>query len=173
MKSSKNKALWILSTLLLYSVMFFYLLLLFLLLFKKAAVGTKESVNLVPFETIGRYLSKNTLAHSFAVNNLLGNILIFIPFGVYITLFNRHKKIYINTCIIMLVSVLVEVLQYLFGVGIMDIDDVILNTIGGFIGIIIYKGFNLIFKENTRNAIAFLAPIGGIITFILLMLMNR
>ena len=49
----------------------------------------------------------------------------------------------VNVCIIVLVSVIVEIAQYLFKVGATDIDDVILNTLGGLLGILIFK---LIYK---------------------------
>ena len=47
-----------------------------------------------------------------------------------------------------------------------DIDDLILNTIGGFIGIIIFKKIHAIYQDKSKDVITILAPIGGGIAFI-------
>lgn len=78
----------------------------------------------------------------------MGNIVLFFPLGFYITLLNRNKKISVNVCLIALISTLAEIAQYLFCVGVTDIDDVILNTLGGFIGILAFK---LIYDFLRRN----------------------
>lgn len=56
--------------------------------------------------------------------NVVGNILILIPFGIYV------RKIILGLCFI----ILVEVVQVLFGLGMFDIVDIFLNTIGFMIG---------------------------------------
>lgn len=78
----------------------------------------------------------------------MGNIVLFFPLGFYITLLNRNKKISVNVCLIALISTLAEIAQYLFSVGVTDIDDVILNTLGGFMGILAFK---LIYDFLRRN----------------------
>lgn len=105
----------------------------------------------------------------------MGNIVIFVPLGVYITLFSKNKGIWKNTLLIMLVSTLVEIIQVIFKFGIGDIDDIILNTIGGFFGILIYRLVLLMCKDDlmARCMIAFLAPIDGIASFIILFLYNN
>ncbi len=65
----------------------------------------------------------------------------------------------------------VEILQFIFVVGTADIDDVILNTIGGLISI--FKIIYLIFKNKSKVAITFLASIGGVIAVLLLFLLNN
>ncbi|WP_054767802.1 VanZ family protein [Lysinibacillus parviboronicapiens] len=66
-----------------------------------------------------------------------------------------------------LISVAVEILQYLFKVGATDIDDIILNGLGGFLGIVIYKILCKIFKDKVKYAIGFISIIAGI-TFLIL-----
>ena len=115
-----------------YGVMIIYFILLFFLLFRKKAAGSFQSVNLIPFHSIGAYLfSDDMVSRAFALSNLLGNIAIFIPIGVYLPLLIRRKSIFVNTVCVALISAVVEVLQYIFAVGSADIDDVILNTVGG------------------------------------------
>ena len=77
--------------------------------------------------------------HAFMLSSLLGNIVIFIPLGVYITLFTQGKEIWKSIVLILIVSVIAEIIQFTFKFGIGDIDDTILNTIGGSVGCILCK----------------------------------
>lgn len=159
---------------LLYGVMFFYLLILFGVLFLKKNIGSFQSVNLIPFHTIGAYMfSDDIILKSFALSNVLGNIVIFVPLGIYATLLNKKKSIIVNTSVVALLSAGVEVLQFVFKVGASDIDDVILNTIGGLVGIILFQVIHVIFKSKTKLAIELLAPIGGVLAFLILIIINR
>ena len=98
-----------------YGVMIIYFILLFFLLFRKKAAGSFQSVNLIPFHSIGAYLfSDDMVSRAFALSNLLGNIAIFIPMGVYLPLLIRRKSIFVNTVCVALISAVVEVLQYIF-----------------------------------------------------------
>ncbi|WP_312354218.1 VanZ family protein [Aminipila sp.] len=166
----QNQKKYLFHNVVLYLVFAFYLLILFLLLFHKA--NSFRSVNLIPLFSITRYLSNDVLLHAFALSNILGNIVLFLPLGVYLTLFNRNKNIVINTFLIVVISIMVEIIQYIFKVGATDIDDVILNGIGGLIGIIIYKILELIFKGKTRRAIEIIAPVGGVMAFAALVIIN-
>ncbi|WP_445669976.1 VanZ family protein [Peribacillus sp. FSL H8-0477] len=55
-----------------------------------------------------------------------------------------------NLIYIFLVILFIEVVQYFFTVGATDIDDVILNVAGGFIGLMIYKMSEKIFKNERK-----------------------
>ncbi|AWE06952.1 teicoplanin resistance protein VanZ [Lysinibacillus sp. 2017] len=127
----------LLLNILLYAVLVFYLVVLFGLLFLKAR--DFSSVNLVPFYSIGSFLfSDDPLLHAFSFSNVIGNIVLFVPLGLYLSLFIREKNVVKNVLLVIFISVSVEVLQFVFKVGATDIDDVILNGFGGFIGIIAY-----------------------------------
>ena len=139
-----------------------YILILFAYLFLKAS--SFQSVSLIPFHTITEYLSNGGFL-SFI--NVLGNIVLFIPLGIYLIFFNHNKGIYINTLWVVLISVAVEILQYVFKVGATDIDDIILNGLGGFLGIMIYKILHKIFKDKVGYAIELASLIVGI-TFLIL-----
>lgn len=159
--------------LLLYGVFIIYILLLLLILFRTH--HPTRSVNLIPLRGIFSFLSGNDLVsgkdssavlHAFALSNLLSNIVIFVPLGIYFTLFNNDKRIWKNVLPILITSILVEIIQFVCKLGIADIDDVILNTIGGLIGIFICRVFYLIFKNDSkvRCIIAIIAPLGGILS---------
>lgn len=167
---------------LLYGVFIFYIALLILILFRTRHLT--RSANLIPLRGIISFLSGNDLVsdkdravvlHAFAISNLLGNIVIFVPLGVYVTLFNKNKGIWKNTLLIIITSAAVEIIQFIFRLGIGDIDDVILNSIGGLIGILICRLLYLICKNDlmVHRIIAVFAPIAGILSFVILFLYNR
>ncbi len=160
----------VLHNFLLYSVFGFYLFILFALLFLKRT--SFRSINLVPFQSIMNHLHGDALARAFALNNILGNIVLFFPLGVYIALLNRNKKVSFHVCFIALVSILAECAQYGFSVGTADVEDVILNTVGGFMGIFTFQLIDRFLGEKARLAVEILAPIAAIAT-ILLFLLNQ
>lgn len=169
-------------TFFLYLVFAFYLLLLLLILFRQR--HSVRSFNLVPFRRIFSYLTGIDLIsgtedpaflRGFALSNLLGNIVIFIPLGVYFTLLNPKKGIWRNTLLVMAVSAAVEMAQFAFQLGIGDVDDVILNGIGGLLGVLLCKGLYRLCKEDeagVRRAVAIFAPIAGVLSFAILILQN-
>ena len=167
-KSTINKCL---HNLLLYLFLGVYVLILFAFLFFKRT--SFQSVNLVPFRTILDYLYGDPIVQAFAASNIIGNLVLFFPLGVYVTLLNPIKKISVNMCFIALTSVIAEIMQYLFKVGATDIDDVILNTAGGLAGILIFKVLSGFFKDKTRLVIEILAPIAGVCAVIILILINK
>ncbi|WP_343248330.1 VanZ family protein [Diplocloster hominis] len=157
----------------LYSVFLFYIFVLCVLLFR--TIHPARSLNLVPFRSIINYLSgRDQIMHTFALSNVLGNIVLFIPLGIYLTLFHRDKRIFKNLLWIVIISLTVEIIQYTFRLGIGDIDDIILNSLGGFLGIAAYRMLLLIFKDTgkVRRIIEIIAPIGGIASFLILFLYN-
>lgn len=66
-----------------------------------------------------------------------GNIVSFIPFGMY--LWYRKRKIITSVFFGFLLSFFIESMQYIWGVGISETDDLILNTMGVFIGALLIK----------------------------------
>lgn len=91
--------------------------------------------NLVPLKEIERFwiYRKELGIHSF--NNLAGNVLIFVPAGFFIPVLWKSKKGFLFTvCAAFEISLLMESLQLIFRVGSFDVDDLILNTLGGILG---------------------------------------
>jgi glycopeptide antibiotics resistance protein len=93
--------------------------------------------NLIPFSTLINYI-RYIEHYGFTVwfVNLFGNIAAFIPFGFFAALLIRkcREKGRITLTISMLFSLLAEGLQATFKVGSFDVDDILLNSIGGLIG---------------------------------------
>ncbi len=90
---------------------------------------TYEPVNnLKPFKEILRYRLGSTLF----IKNIIGNIILFVPFGLFFKLTFNLKKRYIFI-ITMIFCLSIELIQLLIG-RVFDIDDIILNIIGSIIG---------------------------------------
>ena len=165
-----------------YGVFVLYILLLIVILFRTQ--HQTRSINLIPFRGVVSYLSGEDLVsgkdcaavlHAFMLSNLLGNIVLFIPLGVYVTLFTQGKTIWENTALILFVSILVETLQYTFKFGIGDVDDVILNTVGGLIGCTLCRIVYWVCKDDykVRCFMSLFAPVAGAMCFVILILYNR
>ena len=71
--------------------------------------------------------------------NLYGNIIAFVPFGVLLR-WARNKKTTFWQAVLysFLFTLAIEVSQYITKLGVFDIDDIIMNTLGGIMGYCIY-----------------------------------
>lgn len=68
-------------------------------------------------------------------NSLFLNIILFIPFGFFTYILTRRAGL--TVFLSLFVSVTIEVLQYVLPIGrISNVDDVILNTTGGVLGML-------------------------------------
>lgn len=111
--------------------------------------------NLKPFTEIKRYINYSREIGSFnVILNLLGNIVCFMPFGFVLPILsNRQRNIFKVTVLGFLCSVTIELIQLVSKLGSCDVDDVILNTSGAFLGYIIFciciKVMH-IFTDNNR-----------------------
>ncbi|WP_457315887.1 VanZ family protein [Sinomonas sp. RB5] len=127
-----------------------------LLLFSRAP-GSERSLNLIPFASIAEFLSSHssgTVRVAFA--NIAGNILIFIPLGFYVSWLRQRAAAWTTMLTVALVSAAVEVIQGVFAVGASDVDDVILNCVGGMIGVFTFRLLSALLREHSleRTAMA-------------------
>ena len=92
--------------------------------------GGGTGLNLTPFQEIRRALDNRGGATSI---NLVGNVIMFVPVGALVAWISRRGRVLAATSVGLLLSVAIEATQLSLGrVG--DIDDVILNTAGAFLG---------------------------------------
>lgn len=71
--------------------------------------------------------------------NIFGNVLAFMPFWLFLpVIWVRTRHWYITVLLSFAMSLLVETMQLVGKVGSFDVDDLLLNTIGGFAGYIIF-----------------------------------
>ena len=106
--------------------------------------------NLLPFETIGRFLrllsSSQGWLRTHAFINLVGNVVMFIPLGFFLPkLWQKQRKLWRTLLTTVLIILLVELTQMLTLVGTCDTDDLILNTLGAAIG---YGGYKILIKTG-------------------------
>lgn len=107
-----------------------YLIILFYLVTKKEF--SYQIINLKPFKEILRYPFFSKLF----LKNVLGNIFLFIPYGLFLTYFFRINKCYQIIFLTFLLSITIELIQIFIG-RVFDIDDLLLNLVGGIIGYMI------------------------------------
>lgn len=127
-----------------------YLLILCYFLFFSELMGRttgqgEYAYNLVPFREIGRFLRHwRVIGLKMTIVNLAGNILCFVPFGLLIPYNFRHMRHPAGAATLScLFSVAIETVQLLFQVGCFDVDDILLNTFGGLLGVMCYWLFEL------------------------------
>lgn len=132
-----------------------YLVFLLKLLLFSRVPGSERSLNLVPFASITNYLVGPANVQRFAFANLAGNILAFVPLGAYLAFLRRRVRIWSSLLVVAAVSVAVEILQWVFAVGTSDIDDVILNCVGGLLGVLAVVGLRRgLGRDRVRTALA-------------------
>lgn len=103
-----------------------------------------ELSNIIPLTTIIHYISglaSNNINTSIVIINFATNLLLFAPMGFFVPMLFENKIKNIKQFIIMMIvlTMFVEILQFITYRGSTDIDDVILNTIGAVIVYLIMK----------------------------------
>lgn len=101
--------------------------------------------NFTPFREISRFIKYRDIlgAEAFMIN-IVGNIVVFMPFGFFIPgLAKRKHGPFLNFLKItgfgFLFSLTVETAQLVSKVGCFDVDDLILNTVGVALGCACYS----------------------------------
>lgn len=105
--------------------------------------------NLIPFKEIKRFWTYRYNLNAWLVMlNLVGNVVAFIPFGTFLpVLFQKCRNFFLTVLLSMEFSLCVEIIQLLGKVGIFDVDDIILNTLGGLLGYVLYWLFSLVWRK--------------------------
>lgn len=122
-----------------------YLLLLYELVTRVDYNTLGGGVNIIPFQEISRY----SISSELFLMNVIGNIVLFIPFGFIINTYFKTKKVWTILISALIVSTTIEFVQKQIGRS-FDIDDILLNTIGCIIGFLIYKLYSKI-PENFKK----------------------
>ena len=135
-----------------------YVIFLFFFLFLaewygRTGVSEEYRYNLELFREIKRFITYREQLGTFAVlTNLAGNIVIFVPYGFFISMASRSRGFFKTLFFSMGLSLCVEVTQLFTRVGSFDVDDILLNTIGGVSGYIIFLICNGVRrKHDVRN----------------------
>lgn len=131
-----------------------------IVIFKNGLTGGFRSINLRPLLAFTDY-RKGHMTGSAFLKNVLGNIGIFIPMGILIAKNSKKPSILRSTFIGLLLSLAIELLQFITGLGMTDIDDCIFNGLGSLIGSVLYLKF--LIKLDSRAD----CPLGSLIFFLI------
>lgn len=113
-----------------FAFLLYALLLFYVVTFQDVNYGTN---NFIPFKEILRY----EVGSKVFIKNIVGNIILFIPFGFFVAHLMKSKKLYPTLVVSMITSIVIEYTQLKIG-RTFDIDDIILNITGGFLGYLVY-----------------------------------
>lgn len=114
--------------------------------------GTKRVINLIPFSGNAGY-------------EKLFNFVLFVPLGFYIAAIAKRRGIIKQIFMVLAVSLVFEITQYALAIGSSDITDIILNTLGGILGIAGVFFLKKLFGRHTDKAVL---TASGIITAVVL-----
>ena len=131
---------------------------LYLLLFQRLiSAGSLESLaepdyaqaflarlELVPFRTIIEFIGlvETPTIGDLAFRNLVGNIVLFVPIGIFLPLLFRKQRsfrVFLPTTVLLICAV--EITQIVTLLGTCDVDDLILNTAGACAGYAVFRSF--------------------------------
>jgi len=95
--------------------------------------------NFIPFREIMRYKVGTKLFF----RNIFGNVLLFMPYGFFTGYYLKIRKPWISIILVMVASLSIEITQLIIG-RVFDVDDIMLNLIGGILGFYVYHILDLI-----------------------------
>ena len=109
-----------------------------------------HTANFIPFKTLYYYLSLQENMET-GIQNIGGNILLFIPLGILLPLAWKNFASPLRLLgAAFALSLLLETTQLLFALGNFDVDDLLLNILGALMGFVLYSRLCAIFpEENT------------------------
>lgn len=117
-----------------------------------------RTTNLIPFSQQVFLTSENIL-----------NVIIFVPLGIYAGILFERWLFGKKLLSFFLLSLLVEAIQYILRIGVFDVTDLITNTVGAVVGLIIIKVLDKTFNDRVKTH-KFINLIAAIGTFVLILL---
>ena len=109
------------------------------------------SNNFIPFKELTRY----TIGSNLFYKNIIGNILLFMPYGFFLSYYLRFEKKdkLLAVVLILMVSLSIECVQLVIG-RCFDVDDIILNLLGGMVGYYIYRLLVIVTDKMSKTTIS-------------------
>lgn len=156
-------------------LLFVYMVLLYWIIVLKLNIQFsyrgENNINLIP------YKAPLILNGKVDYGEMILNVLIFIPLGVYIGILFKNMSVVKKFVTFFLTSFIFEVLQFTLKIGAFDITDIINNTMGGILGFFLYKITEKIFKNSSTaqkivNVIALIGTI-FVVTTLLYLKINK
>lgn len=113
-----------------------------------------RSLNLIP-------LASSHLGEMFA------NFIVFTPFGLLLSINFKQLNTWRKLTYIFIFSVGVEITQFVFAIGATDITDVIMNTLGGLAGLLMYNSTRQV--DNSKHDQLITIVCAGLIFIVILL----
>lgn len=137
-----------------YLVILFYFLFFAEMMGRVSDSGEREYIyNLELFKEIRRFIVYHeVLGWKAVILNLAGNVVAFVPFGFFLPVVLKNCKGWLLvTLLTMTASFVIETVQLVTKVGSFDVDDILLNTLGGIVGYICYFVIHRIRKHRMQK----------------------
>lgn len=100
---------------------------------------TWSTNNFIPFREIFRY----NMGSRLFFKNVIGNLIMFMPYGFFISYYLKNRKSLLTIILTIVASFSIELVQMIIG-RVFDVDDIILNVLGGFFGYLCYYFLGII-----------------------------
>lgn len=170
MIQSKKQTRWTLGLFLIYFVVIIWVIV-FKMSFSIHDLPQLRSINLIP------YGGSAIVNQQVDFSEIYMNILAFVPFGIYLAMLKPNSAIVKLVAIVGFTSLSIEVIQYLFTIGASDITDLIGNTFGGLLGILVDRVSVKILKSRQKtnkifNVLATIATASFLILVALIFMAN-
>jgi glycopeptide antibiotics resistance protein len=122
-----------------------------------------RSLNLIPFA------APSIVNGAINYGEMIMNCIFFIPFGLLLNVNFKKTGFLPKLIFILAISLTAELIQYIFAIGATDITDIILNTFGGFLGLILYDVSNKYINNEKLDSVIISI---GILLFVLFISMH-
>ena len=146
----------------------YLLVITWILLFKlgvQFSYMAERRINILPFREVIRGYARLDRMET------LLNVFIFVPMGLYVGVLFRNWTLGAKLAIFLLISVGFETLQYVFRIGAFDATDLVTNTLGGLLGLLLYVAMEKILgsPRQVQRLVNILAALGtvAVIAFLL------
>ena len=128
-------------------IFFLLYFLIFSEIYGRSGVMQDYHYNITPFQEIERFWKYREQLGLMSYINLFGNVLIFVPFGFMEPLTSKKRSFWATLIDGCLVSLSVEIFQFITKVGRFDVDDLMLNTTGVALGYVCFLVWNAIRRK--------------------------
>jgi len=137
-------------------------LVLFKLTFNVASFIHHEhrSLNLVPFA------APSIVNGKINYGEMIMNCVFFVPFGLLLSAAFKRPGFWRKLAFIVGFSVAAESIQYIFAIGATDITDIITNTVGGLLGLLLYDFSNRFIASEKLDGVIISLGIVLLVLFI-------
>jgi len=124
-------------------IIFIYYIILLFNMVVFARYNSINSYNLIPFKTIIDIINNDNIYST--IINIFGNLIIFMPLEYFIIKLFKINKFWMNLSLSFIIILVIEIAQFIFKIGVFDIDDLILCTLGM---MLFYIFYNLLIRKN-------------------------